>query len=62
MDAVSYGNTCVNARITEWGAAVVKHAFRGRGIMHQLVTFIIDTAENHRHNSIEQSFRPWDIR
>jgi len=34
-----------DSKITEWGMAVVKHAYRGKGIMNKLVTFILDHAE-----------------
>lgn len=40
------------AKITEWGMAVVKHAFRGQGIMQKLVTFIIDVTRDQGFDGI----------
>ncbi|CAN2044131.1 serine/threonine-protein kinase RsbW [Candidatus Magnetomoraceae bacterium gMMP-13] len=41
-----------DAQIAEWGIAVVKPEYRGRGIMHKLLSFVIELAQDKKFTGI----------
>ena len=40
------------ANITEWGVAVVNHLFRGQGVMNNMVTYILNLAQQQGYDGV----------